>query len=129
MLKITIQGMPEVDKQLKRIARGAAAMARTTATVGSSMPYAYGAEFGRHRVTRKLARRSGPSYYLTNAAATVLNGADRDLSAGLKKVTAPGPWVLKRLGLWIKRQARKNAPRGGAKKSTYRHGLRSHGRF
>ncbi len=120
MLKITIKGLDDVDKQIKRIRRGAALMARTQATVGSAMPYAYGAEYGYHRVSRKLARRSGATYFLFNAAQTVLRGGDRDISEGLNKVTAPGPWVLRRLAGWIRREAKVNAPRGGAKRSPYR---------
>lgn len=120
MLKVTITGLDDVEKRIARIKRGARAMERSQATVGSAMPYAYGAEYGYHRVTRKLARRSGATYYLLNAAQTVLQGADRDVSEGLKKVTAPGPWVLRRLAGWIRREARKGAPRGGSKKSPYR---------
>jgi len=120
MLKITITGLDDVEKRIARIKRGARAMERSQATVGSAMPYAYGAEYGYHRVTRKLARRVGPSYYLFNAADIVFRRADGDISEGLKKVTAPGPWVLRRLAGWVRRTARKLAPRGGAKKSPYR---------
>ncbi len=120
MLKITVQGLPDVDKQLKRIRRGAALMARAQATVGSAMPYAYGAEYGYHRVSKKLARRSGATYYLFNAADIVFRRADGDISEGLKKVTAPGPWVLRRLAGWVRRVAKTLAPRGGAKRSPYR---------
>lgn len=120
MLRITLQGMKDADAQMRRIQRGAEAMARTQAVVGSNMPYAYGAEYGYHRISRKLARRAGGTFYLRNAAQTVTGGADRDLSEGLKRVTAPGPWVLRRLALWIRRLARANAPRGGSKRSQYR---------
>lgn len=120
MLKLTIRGVKETEEQLKRIGRGARAMARTVATVGSAMPYAYGAEYGYHRISRKLARRVGPSYYLFNAADIVFRRADGDISEGLKKVTAPGPWVLRRLAGWVRRTAKTLAPRGGAKKSPYR---------
>lgn len=120
MLRITIKGLDDAEKQIARIRRGSALMARTVATVGSKMPYAYGAEYGYHRVSKKLARRSGATYYLFNAADIVLSRADGDVSEGLKKVTAPGPWVLRRLAGWVRRVAKRLAPRGGVKKSPYR---------
>lgn len=122
MLRITIKGLDDVKKQIGRLERGAAAMARTEAVVGSGMPYAYGAERGRHRVSGKLARRSGGRYYLLSSVQRMQSEADADISAGLKKVTAPGPWVLKRLGLWVRRLARARAPRGavGGKAKPYR---------
>jgi len=119
MLKITLRGLKEADDQLKRIERGARAMARTEAVVGSNMPYAFGAERGHHR-RGKLARRSGGSYYLLRTVQRVQAESDRDISEGLKKVTAPGPWVLRRLAGWIRRLARQRAPRGGPKASPYR---------
>lgn len=120
MLRITLQGMDDAQKQIKRIERGAAAMGRYRAVVGSKLPYAWGIEYGRHNASGKLARRAGGAFYLTNAVNQVLADGDRDLSEGLNKVTAPGPWVLRRLGLWARRLARQNAPRGGAKKANYR---------
>lgn len=120
-MKITIQGLEEVDVRLKRIARGAAAMARTEAIVGSAMPYAYGAEYGRHRLSGKLARRSGGTHYMLRTLQRVMLEADRDISVGLKKVKGPGPWVVKRLGLWVRRLARQRAPRGaGSRGQPYR---------
>src|SRR3990172_3973874 len=70
-----------------------------------------GQEFGRHRVSGRLARRSGGAQYLTGAINIVLGDADRDLAEGLNKVTAPGRWVIKRLALWARRVARLNVPR------------------
>jgi hypothetical protein len=32
--------------------------------------------------------------------------ADKDVSEGLERVGAPGPWVLRRLGRWARRLAR-----------------------
>ncbi len=119
MLRITLRGLKETDDKLKRIERGAAAMARTQAVVGSNMPYAFGAEFGRHRRGR-LARRSGGSYYLLRSLQRVQVESDRDISDGLKRVTGPGPWVLRRLAGWVRRLAKQRAPRGGSKKSPYR---------
>lgn len=120
MLRITLQGMADVEKQMKRIERGAAAMGRYQAVVGSKLPYAWGMEFGRHRLTGKLARKAGGAFYITRAVNQVMSEGDRDISEGLNKVMAPGAWVLRRLGLWARRLARQNAPRGGAKKASYR---------
>ena len=92
-------------------------MHNASAVVGSRLPYAWGIEFGRHRVSGKLARRAGGVRYITTAVETVLGDMDRDISEGLNKVTAPGPWVLKRLALWARRLARKNAVRGPKNKS------------
>lgn len=119
MLKLTVQGMDDLQKQQRRIERGVAAMDRYDAYVYSSLPYAYGAEHGHHQ-EGKLARRSGGTYYMRRAVTEVLGDADRDLNEGLKKVTAPGPWVLRRLGLWSRRLARNYAPRGGKKRQKYR---------
>lgn len=120
-MRITLNGMEDTQKQLERIERGTKAMDRYRAEVGSKLPYAWGMEFGRHRVSGKLARRSGGTLYITRAVQTVLSDADRDISEGLTKVTAPGAWVLRRLGLWSRRLARANAPRGPKnKKRSYR---------
>ena len=119
MLRITLQGMEDAEKQLKRIERGSRAMGRYQAMVYSRMPYAWGAEYGRHKVSGKLARRRGGTHYLTASLQRVQAEGDRDISEGLNKVTAPGPWVLRRLGLWVRRLARARAPRGGPKGRPY----------
>ena len=118
-MEIRLRGMDDALKQMRRIERGTKAMGNYRAIVYSRLPYAYGQEFGRHRVSGKLARRAGGARYITRAVETVLSGADKDLSEGLNKVTAPGVWVLKRLALWARRLARENAPRKkwGLKKS------------
>ena len=120
-MKITLQGLDDAKKQTVRIEKGAIAVQNYVGVVGSKLPYAYGIEYGRHRKSQKLARKAGGAHYITNAIETVLNDADRDLSEGLKKVTAPGVWVVRRLALWARRLARKNAPRGPRnKKRSYR---------
>jgi hypothetical protein len=110
-MKITLQGMEDAQKQMERIARGTAAMGDYKAFVGSRMPYAFGIERGTHRVSGKLARRAGGARYLQSAVDEVMSDADHDISEGLTKVTAPGRWVLKRIGLWARRLARANVPR------------------
>jgi hypothetical protein len=120
-MKINLKGMEDAEKQMARIERGTAAMGRYEASIGSRLPWAWGIEYGRHRVSGKLARRKGGAMYITRAVNTVLSDADRDISEGLDKVTAPGAWVLRRLGLWARRLARLNVPRGPKKKkSSYR---------
>ena len=111
-MQITLKGMEDVEKQMGRIERGLASLHDYVGVVGSKLPYAYGIEEGRHRKSGKLARKAGGSFYIRRAIDTVLNDADRDLSEGLNKVTAPGVWVVRRLALWARRLARKNAPRG-----------------
>lgn len=111
-MKITLRGMGDVERQMERIERGLASLKNYTGIVGSRLPYAYGIEFGRHQKSGKLARKSGGSFYIRRAIDTVLADADRDLSEGMTKVTAPGKWMIKRLALWARRLARKNAPRG-----------------
>ena len=116
-LRITLNGMEDAEKQMKRIERGTKAMGNYVGEVGSKLPYAYGIEFGRHRKSGKLARRAGGAMYITSAIETVLSGADNDISEGLTKVTAPGGWVIRRLALWARRLARENVPTGPKKKS------------
>lgn len=116
-MKIVLNGLDDADKQMGRIERGLKALESYTGVVGTRLPYGYGIEFGRHRVSGKVARRAGGANYITDAVDTVLNGADRDLSEGLNKVTAPGVWVVRRLALWGRRLARQNAPRGPRQKS------------
>lgn len=118
-MKIRLRGMEDAQKQLRRIERGSKNMGNYRSIVYSQLPYAYGQEYGRHRVSGKLARRAGGAQYITGAVNTVLADADRDISEGLDKVTAPGVWVLRRLGLWARRLAREKAPRKqwGLKKS------------
>ncbi len=119
-MRITLKGLDDVDKQMARIERGTKALGNYRGEVGSRLPYAYGIEYGRHRKSGKLARRAGGTFYITNAINTVLSGADNDISEGLDKVTAPGPWVIRRLALWARRLARQNAPRGPKKRASYR---------
>lgn len=109
-VSITLQGMEDADKQLTRIERASAGMAQYRGYVYSRMPYAYGIEYGKHRKSKRVARRAGGMQYMTGAVAEVMSGADKDLSAGLTKVTAPGRWVIKRLGLWARRLARQSVP-------------------
>lgn len=116
-MKITLNGMEDAEKQMKRIARGLDALKDYNSIVFSRLPYAYGIHEGRHQKSGKLARRAGGSQYIRRAVDTVLADADRDLGEGLTKVTAPGVWVVRRLALWARRLARKNAPRGPQKKS------------
>jgi hypothetical protein len=111
-MEIRLKGLDDAEKQMARIERGLEALHTYVGEVYSKLPYAYGIEFGRHRVSGKLARRAGGSFYIRRAIDTVLSDADRDLSEGLDKVTAPGVWVVRRLALWARRLARKNAPRG-----------------
>ena len=110
-MKMTLRGQADAVKQLERIARGAAALAHWRGYVGSRMPYAWGIETGMHRVSGRLARRAGGAFYLQAAVNDVLSGADRDISEGLTKVSAPGRWMLRRLALWARRLARANVPR------------------
>lgn len=117
-MRISVKGLKSVEAQMRRIARGVKAMSSNKAVVFSRLPYAYGAEYGRHR-RGKLARRFGGAFYMRGAIDEVLASADHDLSTGLNKVSAPGVWVLRRLGFWTRRVARKKAPRRrrGQKKS------------
>jgi hypothetical protein len=116
-MQITLNGMEDADKQMARIERGLAALKNYNSYVYSKLPYAHGIHEGRHRVSGKLARRAGGSFYIRRAVDDVLSNADRDLSEGLTKVTAPGVWVVRRLALWSRRLARQYAPRGPQKKS------------
>ena len=119
-VKIRLQGMEDAQKQLARIERNTKKMGDYRAIVFSRLPYAYGQEYGRHRVSGKLARRRGGAMYLNRARDEMLSGADRDISEGLNKVTSPGVWVLKRLALWTRRLAKQNAPRSGIRGKSYR---------
>jgi hypothetical protein len=118
-MRIDLVGMEDVEAQMKRVERGLVAMRNTEAFVFSSLPYAFGIHEGRHK-GGKLARRAGGTFYIRRAVDEVLAQGDADLSAGLKKVTAPGAWVIRRLGLWARRRARQMAPRGGKKSGSYR---------
>ena len=119
-MQITLKGLEDAEKQFARIERGLESLRNYVGVVYSRLPYSYGIEFGRHRVSGKLARRAGGSFYIRRAIDTVLSGADHDLSEGLSKVTAPGVWVVRRLALWARRLARQNAPRGPKKGRSYR---------
>lgn len=86
-------------------------MRRSTAYVTSRLPYAWGIEFGRHRVSGRLARRTGGASYLRRAIDAVLGNARADLSEGMERVRRPGPWVLLRLARWVRRLGRQSVPR------------------
>jgi hypothetical protein len=108
---IKLNGMDDAKKQMERIQRGCQGLAQWTGYVYSRLPYAWGMEYGSHRVSGKLARRAGGQQYMNEAVSTVMTGADMDLSQGLTKVTAPGRWVIKRLALWARRLSRLNVPK------------------
>lgn len=112
---ITLQGMDDAQKQLERIERGIKGAASWVGVIYSRMPYAWGIEYGTHRVSGKLARRAGGDQYMNEAVSTVTSGADYDLSQGLTKVKAPGRWLIKRLALWGRRLARANVPQDKGK--------------
>ncbi len=116
-MRIELKGMDDAEAQMARIERGLKALQDYESIVFSKLPYAYGIHEGRHQKSNKLARKAGGSFYIRRAVDTVLGEADRDLSEGLNKVTAPGVWVVRRLALWARRLARKNAPRGPKNKS------------
>jgi hypothetical protein len=122
-LKMTLKGLDDAVKQMARIERGLKSLRNYTGVVYSRLPYSYGIEYGRHRVSGKLARRAGGSFYIRRAIDTVLAGADQDLSEGLEKVTAPGQWVIRRLALWARRLARQNVPRGPKKGKSHSYRL------
>lgn len=110
-MKMTLVGLEDAQKQLERIARMTKAIGDWQGTVGSRAPYAYGMETGSHRVSGKLARRAGGAGFLRGAVDQVLSQADADIAEGMKKVTAPGPWVIRRLARWARRLARSDVPR------------------
>lgn len=123
-LKITLKGMEDAEAQLRRIERGTRRMAEYEGRVFSRAPQAWGLEFGRHRKSGKLARRAGGFYYLSRAVQEIQSGGVSDISEGLNKVTAPGPWVLRRLGRWVRRLGRLYAPRGTGRARTRADGKR-----
>lgn len=111
MPRIVLKGVTESAAWLRRYQRGLERLRGQTAYVYSRLPYAWGIEHGRHRKSGKLARRAGGSFYLRRAVATVQASARADISEGLARVQAPGPWILRRLARWVRRLARQNAPR------------------
>jgi hypothetical protein len=111
---LTVKGLPEAEESFRRIVRGINTMAHTTAQIGTRLPYGYGQEYGRARLSGRLARKDGGVYFLNRALTEVLMDADRDLAEGLNRVTAPGAWVIVRLARWVRRLARSYAPVGTA---------------
>ncbi len=104
--------MEDVEAQLLRIQRGTTAMVHTVAYVGTRLPYGYGQEYGRARLSGRLARSDGGTFFLTQALQKVMGDAERDLGEGLNRVTAPGAWVIMRLARWVRREAKLDAPVG-----------------
>jgi hypothetical protein len=104
-MKIKIKGLDNAQKQTERIQRGIESLKRYKGYVGSNVPYAYGAEHGRHK-RGKLARRDGGQHYLQRAT----NEA-RNLPLENKRATAPGKWVFWRMGGAVRKRARRYAPR------------------
>lgn len=91
--------------------RGVRSMSQYEAVVFSRRAYAYGIERGKHRVSKRLARRAGPANYLERSVAVVRNNGKADISEGLKRVpVGPGVWILRRLGRWVRRLGRQNVP-------------------
>ncbi len=110
-MRLTLTGAKDVEKQLARMESKCKEMGRYRAMVGSSKPYAWGVEFGRHRLSGKLARGAGGSLYLRRAMDQVMGNSDTDIAQGLSKVQYPGVWILRRLGLWVRRLGRSYVPR------------------
>lgn len=116
---MTLKGMKNARLQMARIERGVRLLGENEAIIYSNLPYAYGQETGRHR-KGGLARRSGGARYMRQAADSVASSGEADIAKGLSRVTAPGLWVLRRLGAQARRQARKNAPKSGIRGKKYR---------
>ena len=108
-MKLSVKGLADAQAATRRIERGTASMARYEAYVGSRLPYAYGQEYGRHRRSKKLARRDGGAFYLKKGVQEG-TAADRDIAVGLDRVGAPGKWTLRRLAQWVRAAARRHAP-------------------
>lgn len=114
---LQVNGVEEATERLTNLATTLKGFNRTVA-VGSRLPYAYGQETGRHRVSGKRARRSGPTYYLTFGVQKVLDQVDDDLITGLEKTMRAntrrpftGLSLVRRIGRWAAKEARKLAPR------------------
>jgi len=110
-MKLSVTGLAEVLAEQSRLERMMRSLGQYRASVGSFVPYAYGIERGVHQKSGKRARKAGGVYYLERAVNDVMAGADADIEAGLQRVKAPGPWVLRRLAKWARRLARANVPR------------------
>lgn len=123
--KIVLKGVDNTVAWANRYTRGLNRLRASKAILFVSLPYGWGIHFGRHRKSGKLARRAGGAFYLTRAVEQMKAGAVADISQGLDKVSAPGPWILRRLGRWSRRIARTLVPRGGAKRSRFKYRLRS----
>lgn len=115
MIKAELQlsGIDEARSRLTNLAVTLSGYGRTV-YVGSSLPYAYGQETGRHRVSGKVARRAGPSYFLTFAAQDVLDQATPDVLRGLEQTASGKPrsglGQVRRLARWVGRLARQSVP-------------------
>lgn len=118
-LAVTVTGLKEAQSELEFLGKSFAKMEGMKILVGSRRPYAYGIEEGVHEVSGTVARHAGGVHMLAGAADRMLAGADGDITTGMKITRAPGPWVLKRLALWVRRLARAGTPRltGTLKKS------------
>lgn len=111
---VQINGVDEARDRLTNLAVTVRGYGRTV-LVGSGLPYAYGQETGRHRVSGKLARRAGPTYFLTFAAQEVLDQATPDILKGLEMSASgrklSGLGQVRRVARWVARLARKYVPK------------------
>ena len=112
-----ITGLIEAQAAIDKIDKGMQKMQGTRVYIGTRLPYGFGAEHGFHQKSGKLARREGGVFMLSGALDEALNGAD--ILEGLNVVKAPGPWIVRRMALHVRRLARARAPRltGRLKKS------------
>lgn len=111
---INISGIEAAREKLTNLAMTISGYGRTV-VVGTRMPYAYGIETGRHRVSGRLARRAGGVHFLARAGEEVLGQLTDDLLRGLAQSASGKPrsglGQVRRVARWIGRLARRYAPR------------------
>jgi len=109
---ITVVGIDPLRNELAKLDRMSRAAGGYTAYVSTRLPYGWGMEYGRHQQSGKLARRAGGAHYFQRAVEQVQAGMSADIAQGLEVTGAPGPWIVRRLGKWVRRLARAYAPVG-----------------
>jgi hypothetical protein len=112
---ITVFGSKQTAAYLQALREAAIQVAGTTVLVGSRLPYAYGIDKGRHRVSGKLARKAGGAQFLERAVEQALPASGPDVVRALEQYPTRKTTILRWVARPVVLLARKLAPVGQIK--------------
>lgn len=83
MITLQMKGIEEASAYLKKLRGNLERLGKARIMIGSNLKYAYGIEFGRHRVSGRTARKMGGAFMLTNARKEVQADLIQEVKAAI----------------------------------------------